>query len=184
MISRLLNEHDHIQKMLNLLEMLFLNLCRGRPPNYPMMHSIIVYVQEYPEQAHHPLEDAIFSFLIKKDTNGSRLAAELIQDHTELEVITRKLRKSLELYKRGTHPESDELTQKLSDFLIRQRQHLYVEEMKVYPLLKRIFTEKDWESIETIVPDIEDPVFGERTLSDYELLYREIEGKNYDINEI
>lgn len=176
MISRLLTEHDHIQKMLNLLEILFLNLCRGRTPDYPMILSIIVYVQEYPEQTHHPLEDAIFSHLIKKKREGSKLAAGLIKDHTELEIITRKLRKYLELLKSGDFTEREGLPQKLLTFLVRQRNHLYVEEMKLYPLINSTFTEHDWSAIEAIVPDINDPVFGERTQSAYELLYREIQG--------
>lgn len=175
MISRLLTEHDHIQKMLNLLEILLLNLCRGRTPDYPMILSIIVYVQEYPEQAHHPLEDAIFSLFIKEKGDGKKIAAGLIKDHTELERITRKLRKSLELLKSGDLSDKEDLPHNLLTFLVRQRNHLYVEEMKLYPLINSAFTKHDWSTIEAIAPVIDDPVFGERTQSDYELLYREIQ---------
>ena len=72
MLSRLITEHDHIRRTLNLLEMQFLDLCRGSTPDFPMMLSIVVYIQEYPEHSHHPLEDAIFSVLIKQGGEGER----------------------------------------------------------------------------------------------------------------
>jgi len=176
MLARLLTEHDHIQKTLNLLEMLFLDFCRDRKPDYSIMLSIVVYIQEYPEQAHHPLEDAIFSILLQRVSDEAKLIRELVTDHTEMEVITRNLRRSLELLKSGIGSK-EKLKHQLSEFLFRQRRHLYIEEIKVYPLVKRVLTEQDWKDIQSMVPLMDDPVFGERTRNDYELLYREIEGK-------
>lgn len=175
MLNRLLIEHDHILRTLNLLEMQFLDLCRGKTPDYSIMRSIIVYIQEYPEQAHHPLEDVIFSILLER-IDEVKLIQELITDHTQLEAVTRKLRESLESLKNGIVSE-EELKLQLSRFLVRQRQHLYIEEIQVYPLVESVLTKKDWEHIQSIVPLIDDPVFGERSRNDYELLYREIEDK-------
>lgn len=175
MLTRLQTEHDHILKTLNLLEMQYMDLCRSKAPSYPIMRSIIVYIQEYPEQAHHPLEDALFSLLFKRVDN-SKLIQDLISDHTELEVITRKLRQSLEVLQEGVLP-MQAFTKDLSMFLTRQRRHVYIEEMEVYPLITQYITDEDWEKIQSTVALIDDPVFGERTRSDYELLYHEIEGK-------
>jgi hemerythrin-like domain-containing protein len=178
MLSRLLTEHDHLQKTLNLLEMQFLDLCRGRGPDFAMMLSIVAYIQEFPEQAHHPLEDVAFSALIERGGEGAKLARDLIANHTEMEGITRKLRGSLELIAGGDRSEEEDLKRVLSMFISRQRQHLYIEEMRIYPLLKKVITKQDWENIESIVPLADDPVFGERTRSDYERLYREIESRS------
>lgn len=178
MLSKLLVEHDHIQKTLNLLEIQFLDLCRDRVPDYAIMLSIVVYIQEYPEQAHHPLEDAVFSLLLRRGGEEGRLARELIKDHTELELITRALRDSLELITRGIACDSDLLKARLADFISRQRRHLHAEEMRVYPLLKTLVTDQEWATVAAMVPPMNDPVFGDRTRNDYERLYREIEGKN------
>ncbi len=180
MLNRLLVDHDHILKTLNLLELQFLDLCRGNTPDYSIMRSIIVYIQEYPEQAHHPLEDAIFSILLER-VEDNTLIQELVTDHTDLEVVTRKLRDSLESLKDGVISE-DELKQQLLKFLNRQRQHLYIEETRVYPLMKSTLTDKDWEHVQAIVPILDDPVFGQRTQSDYEHLHREINNKNSDVS--
>ena len=117
MLSRLLTEHDHIQKTLNLLEIQFLDLCRGRMHDFPMMLSIVVYIQEYPEQAHHPLEDAIFSVLIKRGGEEAKVARALITEHTELEQVTRKLRETLETQIDSTISTEKELKQRLATFL-------------------------------------------------------------------
>lgn len=176
MLNKLRIEHDHIRRTLNLLEMQFLDLCRDRAPDLAVMRSIIVYIQEYPEQAHHPLEDMIYSILLKREEKV-KLLQNLVTDHTDLEGVTRKLRESLEAYIVNTFSK-EELKHQLSTFLTRQRQHLYIEELEIYPLAQRILTEADWEKIQSIVPYRDDPVFGERTQADYEMLYRQIEEHN------
>jgi hemerythrin-like domain-containing protein len=174
MIDKLLTEHDHIRRTLNLMEMQFLDLCRNKKPDFSMMRSITAYIQEYPELAHHPLEDMVYSILIERGEKVE-LLQKLLSDHTDLENITRELRESVELHLQGDFSE-DELKQRLSKFLIRQRQHLYIEEMEIYPLARSILTKEDWKKVQTVLPQGEDPVFGTRTQEDYELLYRQIEG--------
>jgi len=176
MLNKLLIEHDHIRKTLNLLEIQFLDLCRGRTPDLSMMRSIVVYIQEYPEQAHHPLEDMIYSVLLERKEKVM-LLHNLVTDHTDLELVTRKLRESLDSYIKGSFSK-EMLKHQLSTFLIRQRQHLYTEEIEIYPLAQRILTKADWEKIQSAVPYRDDPIFGERTQNDYEILYREIERNN------
>ena len=66
MLNRLLLEHDHILRKLNLLERQYLDMCRGKIPDFSLMRSIVVYIQEYPEKIHHPLEDMIFSILLER----------------------------------------------------------------------------------------------------------------------
>ena len=132
MINKLLTEHDHIRRTLNLLEIQFLDMCRNKKPDFAMMRSIAVYIQEYPELAHHPLEDMIYQILLKREEKVE-LLQKLITDHTELEQVTRNLRESVEAHVQGDSSE-EELKQILSKFLIRQRQHLYTEEMEIYPV--------------------------------------------------
>ncbi len=150
MLARLLVEHDHILKTLNLLEMQFLELCRGDTPDYSLMRSILVYIQEYPEHVHHPLEDMIFSILLER-VDEVKLIQDLITEHRELEIETRKLRESLNLLESGIISK-EEIKKQLSAFLIRQRQHMYIEEEKVHPLIESVLTEKDWDHVQSAVP--------------------------------
>jgi hemerythrin-like domain-containing protein len=176
MLARLTTDHDRIRDTLNLLEAQFLEMCRGRAPDYAMMLSIVAYIQEYPERAHHPLEDAVYSILIRRGGDGVKLSRELITDHTELEIITRKLRESLE-QARSTQVIGETLKRQLSTFLARQRSHLYTEEEKIFPLVAASLTPADWDNIRSMLPNVNDPLFGERTHRDYELLYRAVDAR-------
>ena len=175
MLNRLQAEHDNILKSLNLLEMQFLDMCRGRAPDYALMRSIIVYIQEYPEQIHHPLEDMIFSILLER-VDEVEFVQKIITEHTQLEVVTRSLRESLESMSKGI-VSKEKLKQQLSEFLDAQRHHIFTEETKLYPLIQRVLTNKDWKQLQCMVPILDEPIFGRRTRDDYERLYREIEDK-------
>lgn len=176
MLNRLLVEHDHILRKLNLLELQYLDMCRGKVPDYSLMRSIIVYIQEYPEQIHHPLEDMIYSILLKR-VDDVEFVQELIAEHTQLEVITRRLRDSLESLSSDI-ASKEQLKQQLSEFLVGQRQHIYTEEIKVYPLVQSVLTKEDWRQLQSMVPILDGPIFGRRTRDDYERLYREIEDRS------
>jgi len=176
MLNRLLVEHDHILRKLNLLELQYLDMCRGKTPDYSLMRSIIVYIQEYPEQIHHPLEDMIYSILLKR-VDDVEFVQELITEHTQLEVVTRRLRELLESLPSDI-ASKEQLKQQLSEFLVGQRQHIYTEEIKVYPLVQSVLTKEDWRQLQSMVPILDGPILGRRTRDDYERLYREIEDRS------
>jgi hemerythrin-like domain-containing protein len=173
MLNRLLLEHDHILRKLNLLELQYLDMCRGNTPDFSLMRSIVVYIQEYPEQIHHPLEDMIYSIVLERVDDVDFIQA-LIAEHTKLEDVTRELRKSLDSASTGSAAREN-LKQQLSEFLVGQRQHMYSEEEKVYPLVQRVLTKDDWTRLHKMVPILDEPIFGRRTREDYERLYNEIE---------
>ena len=174
MINQLLIDHDHIIKTLNLLEVQFLDLCRDRKTDLSTMRSILAYIQEFPEQTHHPLEDMVYSILLQREEKV-KLLHNLISDHTDLETVTHKLSESLESYI-NNELSQEELKHQLSIFLTRQRQHIYIEEIEIYPVAERVLTINDWEKIRTSIPVRNDPIFGRRSQDNYELVYREIMG--------
>jgi len=174
-IQKLLEDHLHIQKALNLLEKNFLLMDKGGDLDLGLMLSVIVYLQEYMEQVHHPMEDAIFSVLVKMSTGAREQIKELITDHTKMEIITRRLRESLEKLKCGEHTDKNELKKIIPILLERLRHHIQVEEETVFPLANQVMTRQDWESIKPMIPTIEDPVFGKPVTNDYRLLYQAID---------
>jgi hemerythrin-like domain-containing protein len=175
-LNRLKVEHGQLLRKLNLLELQYLDMCRGKTPDYSLMQSIIVYIQEYPERIHHPLEDMIYSVLLERADNAG-FVQKLISEHTQLEVVTREIRGSLESLP-GCNDSGEQLHQQLSEFLVGQRQHIYTEESKVFPLLQSALTNKDWERLQHMTPLLDDPISGRRTWYDYERLSREIEDKH------
>jgi len=175
MLDRLKVEHGQILRKLNLLERQYLDMCRSKIPDYSLMQSIIVYIQEYPEQIHHPLEDMIYSIYLER-VDDDEFVRKLIPEHTQLEVVTRELRESLESLPKCT-ASNEKFKQQLSEFLVGQRQHIYTEETEVFPLVQGALTIEDWERLQYMTPILDEPISGRWTWYDYERLSREIEGK-------
>ena len=177
-IERLEIDHCQLLRKINFLETQYLDMCRGVEPDYSLMRNIIVYIQEYPEQMHHPLEDMIFSVLLER-VDEADIVQKLMSEHTQLEVVTRQLRDSLEAMSSGK-VSADKLKKQLSEFLVGQRQHIFTEETQAYPLVKKHLTEQDWKQLQNMVSIIDEPIYGRKTRYDYERLNRVIE----DINKI
>ena len=175
-IERLEIDHCQLLRKINFLEMQYLDMCRGAEPDYSLMRNIIVYIQEYPEQMHHPLEDMIFSVLLER-VDDVEIVQKLMSEHTQLEVVTRQLRESLAALSSGT-VSTEKLMKQLSEFLVGQRQHIHTEETEAYPLVKKYLTEEDWKQLRNMVSIIDEPIYGRKTRYDYERLNRVIEDIN------
>jgi|GEM_PF-3677269 len=175
-LERLSLEHGLFLGKLDLLESQYLDMCRGKTPDYSLMRSIVVYIQEYPEQVHHPLEDMIYSSFLER-VDDAEFVHKLISEHTQMEVVTLEIRELLEAMP-GCTDSGRKLRQQLSEYLVWQRRHIYAEESEVFPLVANALTEKDWERLQYMLPILDDPIRGRRTWYDYERLSREIEGRH------
>ncbi len=56
------------------------------------------------------------------------------------------------------------------------REHMAVEERKMFPLAMEVLTKEDWAIIEKKFVAIEDPLFGDMIVANYQELYRLIIG--------
>ena len=171
MIQTLLDDHAHMLLALDVLEKQYTRIAEGNSPDIELMLNVMVYLQEYSEQFHHPMEDAIFSVLLKRDASAGKQLRELIRDHTSLEIITRQLRETLEKQKDGKRANIDVLDEIIPTLLARLRQHLEYEEDTIFPMVDRVMTRLDWENIRSMTPGIDDPVFGKQLNNEYKPLY-------------
>ena len=83
-MQALLDDHTHMKMALDVLDNQHTVLIHGDRPNVDLMLNIIVYLQEYSEQVHHPAEDAIFSLLLTRDASTGEALRDLISDHTRM----------------------------------------------------------------------------------------------------
>jgi hemerythrin-like domain-containing protein len=175
MIQKLLEDHRHIRMTLDLLEKHYSEMIREGSPDIGLMLSVIVYLQEFTEEVHHPVEDAIFSILLKRDIKSRKLLSSLMTDHTKMEAITRRLRTSLESLKKGEQASKKDLARDIPVLLERLRHHIQVEDESIFPLANQMLSKQDWENIKPMIPAIDDPVFGKTVSNDYTLLYQALD---------
>ena len=178
-LESLYRDHDNLRRILYLLEQLFIDIYRGTSRDYAMLQRILVYIQEYPERVHHPAEDAMFAIILNNLTCPKRLhrdISSLLKDHSEIENITREAIEAVESVVVSTHTDISEFGKNISRVLDRQRRHILFEEMHIYPYITKYLETGDWEKVSMLLPDIDDPVFGERVKQGYESIIESLQG--------
>ena len=176
-IETLYQDHNNLRRILFLLETLLIEIYRGSSINYSLLERILAYIQDYPEQVHHPAEDEMFSIAIKNGIDNDRLRediSKLMRDHSQIENITRNAVEAVESAACSTHCDISRIGDILHTLINRQRLHLLSEEMNIYPYIAKHFGKEHWEQMTDIIPDTEDPVFGQKVKQEYELLFKSL----------
>lgn len=176
-LESLYRDHDNLRRVLFLVEQLLVDLHRNSLTELSLLRRCLSYIMDYPELAHHPAEDALFSILFKKGINDEKLEKNirsLMKDHSDIEVITRKAVETIDSAITGKEANLQEIGERLSELIHRQRKHILYEELNIYPGIARLLDEDDWKQVEALVPSKDDPVFSENTRKEYEQLFRSL----------
>ena len=174
-LDSLYRDHDNLRRVLYLLEQLLIDFCRKSSQDYSMLQRILAYIQDYPERVHHPTEDAMFSIILKNGVGNEKFREDiefLMKEHSELDDITRKIIGVIESMPVNTGIYIKDIRDKLSALIHRQRSHLLFEEMNIFPYIADHLDSEDWKNISVLIPDHEDPIFGEKARKEYELIFK------------
>ena len=174
-LKSLYKDHDNLRRILYLLEQLLVDIYRGSSKSYPMLQRILAYIQDYPERVHHPAEDAMFSVIFEKGISDRKFREdinEIMKDHSDIESITRGAIKAVESMLVNTHPDITDIGNKLTTLINRQRSHVLFEEMNIYPHIMEHLDKEDWDKIAALIPDYEDPIFGDKVKKEYEHIFK------------
>ena len=174
-LETLYKDHDNLRRILCLLEKLLIDIYRGSSVGHLMLQRILIYIQDYPSHIHHPAEYAVFSAISKDEDSNKKFHEDvntLMEDHSEIDDIIKNAIKAVGPYLVSTHPDITDIGDKLSALIIRERSHLMYEEMNIYPYVAEHLSGKDWENISALIPDYEDPIFGNKVRKEYELIFK------------
>ena len=174
-LETLYKDHDNLRKILCLLERLLIDVYRGSPDSYPLMQRVLIYIQEYPSRIHHPAEYAVFSMMSKNGASSRKFHDDvntLMQDHTDIEDIIRNAIKAVGPALASAHTDMTDIGGRLSAVINRERSHLLFEEMNIYPYIAEHMEKENWEAISALIPDYEDPLFGDQVRKEYESIYK------------
>lgn len=174
-LELLYRDHDDLRRILYLLEQLLIDIYRGSHQSYPKIQRLLAYIQDHPERVHHPAEEAVFSVIFKNGLSNRKFREDvktLMKDHSEIEGLIRNTVDALGPMLVGTNPNVTEFGNELSTLLNRLRSHLLFEEMNVYPYVAEHLGNEDWEEISALIPDYEQPIFGDQIEKEYELIFK------------
>lgn len=136
--------------------------------------DIFDYVQHYPEQWHHPVEDLVFDVLIAKQGVDSERFLVTKAEHKSLEALTRRASELFTAVANDTVVPKHHLISSAREFITRQIEHIARENSQLYPLMASVVSDSEWDRIREQINNRRDPLFDQAIKSEYRSLYKSI----------
>lgn len=171
-LSELHQDHINLTRLLDILQRKVVRLREGVHPDFSLMADVVSYVGDYADQYHHPHEDLMYEFFRGRDSELDKHFAECEQEHRDLKQLSTRLTDSIEAILNDAVMPMDQFTDQLDAFVTAEKNHLDFEEAKIFPRLKELGSEQDWEALAAKIPENPDPLFGEHQAEEYRELYR------------
>ncbi|MBD1575327.1 MULTISPECIES: hemerythrin domain-containing protein [Vibrio] len=160
-------EHSYMVRLLVVLDKLLADLKAEKSIDYNVIAEVIHYLQQHSEQTHHPKEDIIYHYYLEHYGNDEQIA-NLEQAHHELAQVSQEFAELVEMVNQDAVVPHDVFYQALANFIHQQKKHLDFEEREILPQLKKMFTDQDWQQVESLWGEADkDPLFGADIEQDY-----------------
>src|SRR5262245_12950774 len=132
-------------------------------PRFQVLRSMVRYIDEYPEQLHHPKEDKyLFARLEARAPESRALIEALRLEHKEGARLIRELERALLFFEQSWPAGGREFQQAVDAYAEFHWKHMRKEERELLPLAERHLTAEDWEQIDAAFDANKDPVAGMR----------------------
>jgi hemerythrin-like domain-containing protein len=174
-IQKIREEHRSISAVLHGL----LQLARdaqnaGVKPEFPVFRAMIHYIDEFPEQLHHPKEDQyLFPPLVARVPQTQALVDSLRAEHKQGARLVRELERALVFFEDRWPLGAAEFMQTVDAYAEFHWKHMRTEEQEILPLAERHFSPTDWELVDRAFDVNRDPVAGVKE-RDFQTLFSRI----------
>ena len=145
LIEELHADHIKFSLVLDLLAEQLERIHEGKSADYHLMLDAVSYIENYAEYALVPKENAIFKRSSEDDSfvDLKGTIKLLRSDNYELKSLARKLHNYINAVLEDSIFEKEKFERKLEACIQHQRDHMHMEEIIVFPLLrKRLSTEQ------------------------------------------
>jgi len=158
-IATLELEHRRTESLLGFVQQQATNMARTVPVNYGLLEIAFEYLSGYPDQCHHPKEDALYRKLIRRFPALAQSLTDLVEEHTQLAGMTRNLRQIIGKSQHDPPRSQGELAKELTAYGDFYRRHMQMEEQHFFPLAKDGLSRDDLDEVDFAVFDKPDPLF-------------------------
>ena len=154
------DEHRSISSVLHALK----HLARNAQDitvkaDFRVFRALIRYIDEFPEQLHHPKEDKyLFARLAATCPEALPLIARLESEHKEGARLVRELERALILFEDAGTDKVAHFSDMVDLFTEFQWDHMRLEEKELLPLAERHFTPQDWRVVDEGFSSNSDPI--------------------------
>jgi hemerythrin-like domain-containing protein len=137
---------------------------RGTKLDYKVLRAMLFYIDEFPEQVHHPKEsELLFPILRHRGAAAVKVLERLDRDHAASHQAVRDLEHqvlALEMMEDATDFEARRTRFEAATeaYVTAYLDHIRLEEAEVLPLAERLLTEADWTQLDAAFMQNRDPL--------------------------
>jgi monoterpene epsilon-lactone hydrolase len=165
------NEHKYIARLLVILGDEMEALRSSGRCDYEAVNRVMDYMARFPDRYHHPKEDLIFDRMRGPATAG--VIAELRRSHQDIAAENLRLRAEIRAQEFApSRTRALELGRSIRSYCVRQRDHMRLEERRVFAPALAQLSESDWAEIDRQIAPVADPIFGAEKAARYLGLFR------------
>jgi hemerythrin-like domain-containing protein len=170
-------EHENLAQSLDLIEDQIRRLASGAPIDGSLLLLAIEYLNDFPEECHHPKEDLVFRMLQRRAPSRVAGLPDLGVEHAQLARSSERFAKDV----RGVldAPEGAPV-EMLQQYIDAYRRHMAAEEKHFFPLALESLTRDDFASLDYQLFDRRDHLFDHAAEARFAHLRREIQQRAGD----
>ena len=174
LIDILHQDHKNYTTLLDLLNGQAKKLEQGEEPDFVLMYDILNYMVSYPDAYHHPHEELTFDILSALDPGCSDEVRRLNREHKQQAETGRALKDALDAVVNGAIVPLDRLLDNTNSYIELFKNHMNLEEGSIFPKARATLEDSEWQLINDRISQVEDPLFGDVVLTQYQKLYEGI----------
>jgi hemerythrin-like domain-containing protein len=169
-------EHRTLAAVIHNLKDLLNEVHAGRMKvDFPLLWSMVYYIDAFPDRLHHPKEDEwLFRLLRQRTHEADALINELQRQHTHEPQALGDIRRCLGNVEAGVPGSMDALMRTVTTYAEFTWRHLKTEEHELMPLAERHLTDADWNDIAHAFAQNADPLNGFGEADAFQQRFREI----------
>lgn len=169
-------EHRTLAAVIHNLKDLLNEVHAGRMKvDFPLLWSMVYYIDAFPDRLHHPKEDEwLFRLLRQRTHEADALINELQRQHTFEPQALGDIRRCLGNVEAGVPGSMDALMRMVATYAEFTWRHLKTEEHELMPLAERHLTDADWNDIAHAFAQNADPLNGFGEADAFQQRFREI----------
>ncbi len=173
-LDKLHKDHINFFKLLEFLEHQAQLLKDCEHIDLELILDALLYMKEYPDLIHHPLEDVVYKYVLEHSDKVHNELVFLLHEHDELPELTNKLIEMMQAVSASEPQDREKLYKYLTDYIRSQKEHMNKEESPVYPAIDSTLSENDWKNINSELVFAQDPMFGDRVKDSYQGLLQKV----------
>lgn len=140
-------DHERLRDVLALLKRELTACEAGANADLQLMQDIVTHYSEYFNRVHHPLEDHMFEYVLRRGGTREEGAKRALMEHGELISHTARLGSLLDQALHGGIMLRDELVGAGRRFLDSNLDHMANEERTAFAWARESLEEADWTAI-------------------------------------